>query len=123
MPILEVEIVTQPDESVGGDLAAAIADRAGVVFGSAPHQTWVKLRPLAREQYAENGGGPPEGVYPVFVAVLKAHMPAPELLQAEVAVLTAAVAAACARPIEHVHVVYLPSAAGRVAFGGALVRG
>jgi hypothetical protein len=118
--MLDVEIVVHPDELLAGTLAGEIAERAGAVFGSAPHQTWVKVRPLAPEQYAENGGGPPEGVYPVFVAVLKAQVPAPEHLQAEVAALTAAVAAACARPIEHVHVVYLPSAAGRVAFGGVL---
>jgi hypothetical protein len=81
------------------------------------------VRALAREQYAENGGGPPDGVYPVFVSVLKAHMPASELLQAEAAALAAALAAASARPIEHIHIVYLPSAAGRVAFGGVLVQG
>jgi len=120
MPILDVEIVLRPDERITGDLAADIAERAGAIFGSAPQQTWVKLRLLAREQYAENGGGPPAGVYPLFVSVLKAHMPAPELLQAEVVPLAAAIAAACARPIEHIHIVYLPSAAGRVAFGGVL---
>jgi phenylpyruvate tautomerase PptA (4-oxalocrotonate tautomerase family) len=101
MPILDVEIVTRPGEELG-NLAAEIAERAGVVFGSAPQQTWVKLRALAPEQYAENGG-PLEGTAPVFVSVLKAHIPAPELLQAEVTALVAAVAAACARPIEHVH--------------------
>jgi len=120
MPILEVEIVTRPGEQLANNLAAEIAERAGAVFGSAPHQTWVKVRALASEQYAENGG-PPKGVYPVFVSVLKAHLPARELLQAEAAALTAAVASGCGRPIEHVHVVYQPSAAGRVAFGGVLV--
>jgi hypothetical protein len=103
MPILDIEIVLRPDQRITGNLAAEIAERAGAIFGSAPQQTWVKLRLLAREQYAENGAGPPEGVYPVFVSVLKAHMPAPELLQAEVAVLAEEIAAACARPIEQIH--------------------
>jgi hypothetical protein len=121
MPILDVEIVLDPEQPIADNLAAEIAERAGAIFGSAPQQTWVKLRLLARELYAENGAGPPEGVYPVFGSVLKAHMPAPELLQAEVAVLAEAIAAACARPIEQIQIVYLPSAAGRVAFGGVLV--
>lgn len=122
MPILDVEIVTRPGEQLPGDLAAAIAEQAAGVFGSPPQQTWVKLRALGPGMYAENGGAP-EGAAPVFVSVLRAQLPAPEPLAAEAAALTAAVAEACGRPAELVHVVYLPSAAGRAAFGGLLVRG
>ena len=102
-------------------LAAEIADRCGQVFGSAPGSTWVKLHPFPHEHYAENGGGPPDGVFPVFVSVLKARLPAPDALRVEVARLTAAIAEATRRPAENIHIVYLPAGAGRVAFGGELV--
>ena len=121
MPIVDVEIVLLPEESMRSGLAAEIADRCGEVFGSPPGSTWVKLRPIPCDHYAENGGGPQDGVYPVFVSVLKARLPAPEALRAEVSRLTAAIAEATGRPVENVHIVYLPAGAGRVAFGGELV--
>ena len=121
MPILDVEIVLCPDEALAPGLAAEIADRGGEVFGSPPGSTWVKLRAIPCAHYAENGGGPPDGVYPVFVSVLKAGLPAPDALRAEVARLTAAIAEATGRPAENVHIIYLPAGAGRVAFGGELV--
>ena len=121
MPIVDVEIVLLPGESMRSGLAAEIADRCGEIFGSPPGSTWVKLRAIPCDHYAENGGGPPDGVYPVFVSVLKARLPAPDALRAEVARLTAAVAEATGRPAENVHIAYLPAGAGRVAFGGELV--
>ena len=123
MPILNVEIVLRPGETVGRELAAELAERAGEVFDAVPGTTWVKVRTIAAEHYAENGGGPPEGVYPVFMSVLKAKLPDADRLRAEVASLTAAVAQVCARPPENVHVIYLPEGSGRVAFGGRIVSG
>ena len=121
MPIVDVEIVLLPEESMRLGLAAEIADRSGQVFGSPPGSTWVKLRAIPCDHYAENGGGPPDGVYPVFVSVLKARLPSPEVLRAEVGGLTAAIAEATGRPTENVHIAYLPAGASRVAFGGNLV--
>jgi phenylpyruvate tautomerase PptA (4-oxalocrotonate tautomerase family) len=121
MPILDIEMVICQDEALAPGLAADIADRSGEVFGSPPGSTWVKLRAIPCDHYAENGGGPPDGVYPVFVSVLKARLPAPDALRAEVARLTAAVAEATGRPAENIHIIYLPAGAGRVAFGGELV--
>jgi len=121
MPILDLEIILRPDELLAPGLAGDIADRCGEVFGSAPGNTWIKLRTVPREHYAENGGGPPEGVDPVFVSVLKARLPAPEALSAEVARLTAAIAQATGRPAEHVHIIYLPAGVGRVAFSGEVL--
>ena len=120
MPILDVEIVLKPSEMLSRDLAPELANRAGEVFGAAPGTTWVKVSAIAAEHYAENGG-PPEGVYPVFVSVLKAKLPTAAELQTEIASLTAAVAQVCARPPENVHVIYLPEGSGRVAFGGKQV--
>lgn len=119
MPILHVEIVLHPGESLSSQVAATIADRAGEVFGTPPGRTWVKLHLIPAEHYAENGDAG-EGLYPVFVSTLKNQLPTPEAMPTEVAQLTQVIAQACARSVENVHLVYLPAGAGRVAFGGKL---
>lgn len=121
MPILDVEIVGPPDDTQLDGLALRIADAAAEVFQSAPGETWVKLSVVPAERYAENGGGPPPDVRPVFVHVLKRRAPHGAELQAEVHALSAAVAAACARPIENIHLVYAPDGHERAAFGGRIV--
>jgi hypothetical protein len=93
MPILDIEIVVAADADLDSSLAAKLADAAGEVFASVAGQTWVRLRPLGGELYAENGG------------------------------LTLAIANVCDRAPETVHLVYRPAARGRVAFGGKLVGG
>jgi phenylpyruvate tautomerase PptA (4-oxalocrotonate tautomerase family) len=103
-------------------LAAAIADAAAAAFRTPPGQTWVRLHGLPQDQYAENGSEPDPALQPVFIHVLKAAVPAEPELQAEVAALTAAVARACNRRVENVHVLYDPPAAGRIAFGGRLLK-
>jgi phenylpyruvate tautomerase PptA (4-oxalocrotonate tautomerase family) len=122
MPILEVEIVVAATDRIDPRLAAALADAAGAVFRSAAGRTWVLVRHLPAERYAENGGGPPAGVRPVFVTVLKAEHPPPEDLKSEMAALTREVARICDRPAENVHVFYAPEGKGRVAFSGSLVE-
>jgi len=122
MPILNVEIVMRPDEHIRPELAKELADRTGEILGSLPGNTWVKVYPIAREYYAENYSMPGD-VYPVFVSVLRAKLPSPDLLQNEVAKLTSSVAQACDRPEENVHIIYLPEGTGRVAFGGRLLSG
>ena len=120
MPVLEVEIVLRPGEVLPSGLAGELADRAGQVFHAPLGTTWVRLRSLEPGSYAENGGGPPQGVSPVFVAVLKRTLPGMEQRRTEAAELAAAVAQACARPVENVHILYLPEGSGRIAFGGKL---
>lgn len=120
MPILDVEIVVA-DEGLAPGLAAALAEAAGRVFGTPAGHTWVRVRPLPRQHYAEDDGGPPAGVLPVFVTVVKARWPAPDELRGEVGRLTQEVARVCGRPPANVHVIYEPAGAGRVAFGGELV--
>ena len=120
MPILDVEVVGAIPEDRRSTLARAIADAAEGVFRAGLQQTWVKLRELSADDYAENAGGPPKGVRPVFVSVLKHKPPVGDALRAEMAALAMAVARACDRPAEHVHVIYEPPGAGRVAFGGRL---
>ena len=94
------------------------AARFSLATGQAPGSSCA--RSLC-DHYAESGGGPPDGVYPVFVSVLKARLSSPDALRIEVAQLTAAVAVATGRLEDHIHIVYLPAGAGRVAFGGNLV--
>jgi phenylpyruvate tautomerase PptA (4-oxalocrotonate tautomerase family) len=122
MPILEIQIVLRPNESVSQELAVELADRTGAIFGSPPGTTWVKIQAIPRENYAENGGGPAEDVYPVFVSILKARLPEPATWPVEVALLTTAIAQVCGRPEANVHLFYLPEGAGRIAFGGSIVN-
>ena len=122
MPILEVEIVVNPGEILPAGLAAEIAERAGDIFGSAAGGTWVRIYPLPRENYAENGGSLDDTIRPVFVSILKAQLPPADILRDEVCRVTEAIAKACGRPAENVHIVYQPEGKGRVAFGGRIVE-
>jgi len=122
MPILDVEVIMRPDESIRPGLAKELADRAGEIFESAPGGTWVKVHSMSRDMYAENGGTS-EDIAPVFVSVLKAKLPSHDLLQKEVAKLTATIAQQCGCPEENVHIMYLPEGAERVAFGGKVLLG
>jgi phenylpyruvate tautomerase PptA (4-oxalocrotonate tautomerase family) len=122
MPILDIEIVARPGETLSPNLAHELAHRAGEIFDSAPGGTWVKVHLIAQEHYAENSVAS-ERFYPVFVSILKAKLPAPGALQEEITRLAAAIAEICGRPAENVHIIYLPEGAGRVAFGGKVVSG
>lgn len=119
MPILDVEIVLQSGELLADNLAQTLADRLGLVFGSQPEQTWLKLRPLPHIHYAENDSRAEN--YPVFVSVLKRQRSSPAKMQVEVTEITTAVAEICQRSPENIHILYLPTAAGRMAFGGKIV--
>ncbi len=123
MPILEVEIVGPLDDAIEDGLAARLADAAAAVLDpDRPQGTWVRLRRLDLDGYAENVGGPLAGTLPVFVSVLQAAPPGGDALGREARALTEAVAGACGRSAEHVHLLYEPPAAGRIAFGGELRR-
>ena len=121
MPILEVQMVIEHDEILPDGLPAALANATASIFGAAPGNTWVRLTTIPTSEYAEDGGGLPEGVYPIFVSVLKARVGSPEQLQDEAARLTKAIAAVCKRPAENVHIIYEQGALGRVSFGGRLL--
>ena len=121
MPILTVEIVAEETEAFSPTLAAAMADAAGEIFGSAAGRTWVRLNLLPAARYAENGIAPDGTPRPVFVSVLVAEPPAGDALARESMQLATALAALCGRPVENVHIFWEPAAQGRVAFGGKLV--
>jgi len=121
MPILDVEIVIRPGETLDHKLVTELANRTGDIFSAPPGSTWVKLRTLSQENYAENGGNSPLDFFPIFVSVLTARLPSPDKMQIEIAELTAAIAQVCGRPEENTHIIYLPEGAGRISFGGRLV--
>ena len=62
------------------------------------------------------------GVRPVFVALLKARLEPQKALLKEARAMARAIAKACARPVENVHIFYAPPAMGRAAFGGELLE-
>ncbi len=120
MPILEIEIIGDPTPTPG--LARILADAAATVLAPARQgATWVRLRRLHPQDYAENGADAAETPWPVFVRVLVAGALDEAARAAISPQLCSALAQACGRPEQHVHLIWEPPAAGRVAFGGRLV--
>ena len=122
MPIVDVELVAEPNATVAVGLAQALADAVGGTLNSPPGQSWIRLRVLTREHYAENGSLVESADLPVFVSVLKRAVPDKTTLAAEIAALTSAIAKATSRNPACVHIEYAPAAAGRLSFGGKLVE-
>ena len=120
MPIVEIEIVLGPNEVIQGITVEKLADQLGEIFKSPKGTTWIKVRELERDRYSESGGTP-DGVFPVFVSILKSILPGQDEMQKEVEMITSLVAQVCGRPSGNVHVIYLPEGRGRVAFGGKIV--
>jgi len=121
VPLLEVEVVLKDSEVLDLRAAARIAEAAASVFGAPPGNTWVRMKTLLPTAYAEDAGGPPDGVFPVFVSVVKARYGSVGERTSEAERLTRAIAPILKRPPENVHILYEPDGAGRVAFGGRLV--
>lgn len=118
MPILDVTIVHGADEALPADLAQRLADAAAQVFGDPPGRVWVTVTAVPAARYAENGTPAAETPHPVLVRVLKATAPADPANEARA--LAESLAAAAGRATEHLHLLYEPPAAGRIAFGGVL---
>ncbi len=122
MPILEVEVIGGADVVGRAELARRLADAAGAIFGSSPGETWIRVREIPQADYAENAtDAAAAGIQPVFVRVLKRALPDGITLAREVEALTSAVAKETGRRRDQVHVLYEPSGAGRVAFGGRVL--
>jgi len=122
MPVVDVEVVGNPDRAVPPGLAQSLADAVGRILESPPGQTWVRIRVIEREHYAENESSIEANELPVFVTVLKPALPAGAELRDEISALTSAVAQALGRALSCVHVEYAPAAGGRLSFGGKLVE-
>jgi len=61
-------------------------------------------------------------VRPVFVNLLKARLTPQKTIKKEAAAMAKAIAKACGRSADNVHIFYEPPAAGRAAFGGLLME-
>ena len=125
MPIVDIELVCQSEAAFRTVSASALADALGNALGTAAGRTWVRLRYLDRQAYAENlvsFAAMNIDDLPVFVTVLAAHSPAMPALRDEVLKITEVVATCVGRSSQRVHVQYAPPAAGRQAFGGTLVE-
>ncbi len=117
MPILDFEFI-------GGEptdhLAQKLADSTGEIFGSAPGHTWVKIKFIPTNQYAESNVLFETG--PVFVSVLLRQTP--ELVEKEKLSkkLCKVVGEITGRADENIHIIFLPEGFNSVAFGGNLVK-
>lgn len=120
MPIVKLEIVKVSGWSRPRDLARKVADAVAEVLHAAPQSVWVRISTVAAGDYSENLGVPVDAG-PIFVSILEAAPPEGEALILEVAALTGAIAEACRRKTDDIHIIYEPPGRGRVAFGGNLV--
>lgn len=120
MPIVDIEIVLKRGETLRKEIVTELANEIGEIFQSPEGRTWLKVRELPEDRYAENGGTA-EGLYPIFVSILKSRLPDADEMQKEMERITGTVAQICGRSSENVHVIYQPEGKGRVAFGGRIV--
>ena len=81
----------------------------------------MKVQVIPSEHYAEDHEIP-LGLHPVFITVMKSRVPDGSRLESEIIQLTKAVAKILNCPEANVHIQYQPDGAGRVAFGGQLIR-
>lgn len=95
--------------------SAGLAQAIGKVLGAAEGSVWVTLTRRPAADYAENGAPPLPP--PVFVRVLVRDEER-STRDAQARDIAGAVAVTLSRPVERVHVIFEPDAAGRVYFGG-----
>lgn len=123
MPIVTIECVVNDDfEKYGLSCTQQLADRLGVVFGSEPGTTWVKLKYLAQSNYAENDVTANNSMKPTFVSVLLRALPGEYTLERMAQNISTEVSDVLDRPAENTHVFFEPEGVGRVAFGGVLAK-
>ena len=122
MPVVTVEIVAPNAPAAVHGLAQMLADAVGFALESPPGQTWVRVRAVPVDQYAENEAIPDAANFPVFVTILERQPPQGAELVRQVTALTGVIAQVIARPSHCVHIEYAPAALGRLSFGGTLVQ-
>ena len=118
MPIVDVEIVSR-DGGLPHGTANKLADAIGAALEAPIGATWVRVRVLDADRYAESGTA--TGIRPVFVSILRRTLPDLGARASMSRAVASAVSAILGRPHENVHVIWEPEGAGRVAFGGELV--
>jgi hypothetical protein len=122
MPIIDIEFVADADDAICGVPAQRWADALGQALATPAGRTWVRLRRLDAQLYAENEAPVAADEHPVFVQLLLARWPEEPAWSQQMTALTEAVSAISGRPADRVHVQLAPPAAGRQAFGGHWVK-
>jgi phenylpyruvate tautomerase PptA (4-oxalocrotonate tautomerase family) len=120
MPLVEIEHIGAFPRSAHA-LSQELADALATVFSSARAETWVRLRSLSSENYAENGEDDPLGAEAIFVSITKKDLPSSSLLANQATAVASVVATVFQRSIDRVHIIYEPPARNRIAFGGRLI--
>jgi phenylpyruvate tautomerase PptA (4-oxalocrotonate tautomerase family) len=120
MPLVNIDVVGL-ETRLDAARTQQLADDLALIFGSEPRGTWVTVRAVPAEQYAENDGAAPE-LAPAFVRIIQRDPPQGETLTHQTSALTEAVASLLSRSARNTHIIYEPSARGRVVFGGRLVE-
>ncbi len=114
MPILSLDVVEDESAPLPSDAAQRIADAAGQVLGTPAGRTWVLIRPVPAQAYAENQS--PKAPAPLLVSLRMREVPSGQAREQQVQALTQAIARAAGRPAEQVHLVYEAPALGRQAY-------
>jgi len=117
MPILTFEIVGPIENE---DLAHSLANTAGEILGAKQGTTWVKIHFLPTENYSESGNFAGE-IQPVFVSVLLGQFYKNKEYAKVAQELSLAFSKIMGRAQENIHILFEPSAMGRIAFGGKLL--
>lgn len=121
MPILEFTVVLKAKEALVENTSARLAEAAARVLQSDPGRRWVKPSTLSPEKYAEDAGGPPEGLAPISVSVLNAHPEGVERGALDAMSLAGAASEHLDRPAANIHFKYEPPTIGCMAFGEKLI--
>ena len=125
MPIIDIELVCHSESELSAVSVHALADALGTALSTVPGRTWVRMRYLGSNAFAENQISSADIAakgLPVFVTVLVTRPPEMPARATAIKTITAVVAACVGRSPDRVHVQYAPAAAGRQAFGGKLVQ-
>lgn len=120
MPIVRVEIIGSPVPRTE-KLAPTLAQECSPAFPPNHREVWLQVQLVPGPNWAVSTPSKP-GPGPVFVHVVREVNPRGAQLNREIEGLTAAVARVTGRPREQVYVLYEPSARGRMAFGGRLLK-
>jgi len=123
VPIVIVQCVQERTTGpYAEETVQSLSDALGQVFGSDPGTTWLKMQYLRCSDYADNAGERDFEIRPTFVEILKQTLQEEDILANEATEIADVGARILSRPKGNSHVIYLPEGAGRVAFGGNLVR-
>jgi phenylpyruvate tautomerase PptA (4-oxalocrotonate tautomerase family) len=134
MPIIRLELIKREDEpELAHPALQALADALGDQMGTSVAETWVSVTYLPGSGYAENraalagtvsgtiSGTTAATMAPVFAHVLRYQLPEQAQLRSDARAMADIIADHLGRPSENIHIIFEPSARGRIAFGGELV--